>query len=66
MTVIAKSAKTHPAAKNSCGWEEPAICHDVIRHDITCHDIIYKDFIRHYVKCHDVISYGMTPYCDMS
>ena len=25
--VIAKSAKVHPAAKNFCGWEEPAICH---------------------------------------
>ena len=26
MTVIAKSAKRHPAAKKCCGWEEPAIC----------------------------------------
>ena len=26
MTAIAKSAKTHPAAKTYCGWEEPAIC----------------------------------------
>ena len=26
MTAIAKSAKTHPAAKKFCGWEEPAIC----------------------------------------
>ena len=25
MTAIAKSAKTHPAAKKCCGWEEPAI-----------------------------------------
>ena len=25
MTVIVKSAKTHPAAKKCCGWEEPAI-----------------------------------------
>ena len=25
MTAIAKSAKTHPTAKKSCGWEEPAI-----------------------------------------
>ena len=25
MTAIAKSAKTHPAAKKFCGWEEPAI-----------------------------------------
>ena len=56
MTVIAKSAKTHPAAKNSCGWEELAICHDVI-----CHEIMYNDLICHYVKWHDVISYGMTP-----
>ena len=24
MTAIAKSAKRHPAAKKSCGWEEPA------------------------------------------
>ena len=24
MTAIAKSAKTHPAAKKCCGWEEPA------------------------------------------
>ena len=23
MTAIAKSAKTHPAAKKCCGWEEP-------------------------------------------
>ena len=28
MTAIAKLAKTHPAAKKCCGWEEPAICHD--------------------------------------
>ena len=26
MTAIAKSAKTDPAAKKCCGWEEPAIC----------------------------------------
>ena len=26
MTAIAKSAKTHPAAKKCCGWEEPATC----------------------------------------
>ena len=26
MTVIAKSAKRHPAAKKIFGWEEPAIC----------------------------------------
>ena len=26
MTVIAKSAKTHPVEKKFCGWEEPAIC----------------------------------------
>ena len=25
MTAIAKSAKTHPAAKKCCGWEEPAL-----------------------------------------
>ena len=25
MTAFAKSAKTHPAAKKFCGWEEPAI-----------------------------------------
>ena len=25
MTAIAKSAKTQPAAKKFCGWEEPAI-----------------------------------------
>ena len=25
MTAIAKSAKTRPAAKKSCDWEEPAI-----------------------------------------
>ena len=25
MRVIAKQAKTHPAAKKCCGWEEPAI-----------------------------------------
>ena len=25
MTAIAKSAKTHPAAKKCCGWEEHAI-----------------------------------------
>ena len=26
MKAIAKSAKTHPAAKKCCGWQEPAIC----------------------------------------
>ena len=26
ITVIAKSAKTHPAAEKCCGWEEHAIC----------------------------------------
>ena len=30
MTVIAKSAKRHPAAKKFCGWEEPAIWKDSI------------------------------------
>ena len=25
ISAIAKSAKTHPAAKKCCGWEEPAI-----------------------------------------
>jgi len=25
ITTIAKSAKTHPAAKKCCGWEEPVI-----------------------------------------
>ena len=49
MTAIAKSAKTNPAAKKSCGWEEPFICH------VICHKIIYNDLICHYVKCHDVI-----------
>ena len=29
MTAIAKSAKTHPAAKKCCGWEQAAICHAV-------------------------------------
>ena len=29
MTAIAKSAKTHPAAKKFCGWEEPALCQDI-------------------------------------
>ena len=26
MTAMAKSAKSHPAAKKCCGWEEPAKC----------------------------------------
>ena len=26
---FAKSAKTHPAAKKICDWEEPAICGSV-------------------------------------
>ena len=30
MTAIAKSVKRHPAAKKICGWEEPAICSNVI------------------------------------
>ena len=31
MRALAKSAKTHPAAKKCCGWEEPAIC-DILFH----------------------------------
>ena len=41
MTVIAKSAQTHTAAKKCCGWEEPAIwCHDLWHHRILHYDII--------------------------
>ena len=29
MTAIAKSAKTHPAAKKCFGWEEPAMSREV-------------------------------------
>ena len=29
MTVMAKSAKIHPASKKICGWEEPVIWHPV-------------------------------------
>ena len=59
MTTITKTAKTHPAAKKSCVWEEPVICHDGTCHDITCHDAICQDVICHDAICHDVISHDV-------
>ena len=30
MRAIPKTAKIHPAAKQCCGWEEPALCYLVV------------------------------------
>ena len=51
MTAIAKSAKTHPAARKCCGWEEPAIC--PFHHYIgTFWYLVSKQFHDHPVVIH--------------
>ena len=45
MTAIAKSTKTHTAAKKCCGWEEPAIC--VMTYDLMVYDVMIYDIMTY-------------------
>ena len=46
MTAIAKSAKTHPAAKKCWGWEELAICISFF----FCQNMLNKHDFKHTVN----------------